>query len=103
MEVLLCRVVRENEKGGTGVRLNQRNDKQENVKELSCRVVREHEKGGTRIGLRKRSDKQRTRLGLHYKYAPEEKKVVKIEKSWVQTKKKGWSLKFSTGTCPRGT
>ena len=73
MKVLLCRVVRENVKVGTRVGLKQRSDKQENVKELSCRLVREHEKGGTRLGLSKRSDKQRTRLVLHFKYAPDEK------------------------------
>ena len=45
VKVLLCRVVRENVKGGTRVGLNQRSDKQENVKKLSFRLVREHEKG----------------------------------------------------------
>ena len=43
-------------------------------------------KGGTRLGLSQRIDKQRTRLVLHFKYAPEEKIVIEIEKSWVQNK-----------------
>ena len=94
MKVILCRVVRENVKGGTQVGLNQRSDKQENVKELSCRLVREHNKGGTRLRLSKRSDKQRTRLVLHYKHALEEKKVIESRK--VGFKIKGWSLKFPT-------